>query len=261
VNSEQEVVGLIPAGGQASRIAPLPCSKEVYPVGFRTVDDGRGSRPKVVAHYLLEKMRFAGISKAYIVLRPGKWDIPAYFGDGSMLEMQLAYLILGAPFGVPFTLDQAHSFVRNATVAFGFPDILFESENPFGTLLERQSRSGADITLGLCPATHSLSREDRVEVNDAGEVQDIVLNPPESTLAHSWMIAVWKPTFTHFLHQFVQSRLNSAFQAELSAGYAIQAGMQAGLRAEGVLVSDAPYVDVGTPDGLNRALRHGLSMH
>jgi hypothetical protein len=59
----------------------------------------------------------------------------------------------------------------------------------------------------------------------------------------------------------VQSRLSSASQAELSAGYAIQVGMQAGLRTEGVLVSDAPYVDVGTPDGLNRALRQGLSTH
>jgi len=259
VVSEREVIGLIPAGGQASRIAPLPCSKEVYPVGFRTVEDGRSSRPKVVAHYLLEKMKSAGISKAYIVLRPGKWDIPAYFGDGSMLEMQLAYLMLGVPFGVPFTLDQAHSFVQNAIVAFGFPDILFESQNPFGALLERQSESGADITLGLCPATHSLSREDRVEVNDEGEVQSIVLNPAESNLPRSWMIAVWKPSFTDFLHRFVQSQKNSASHAELSAGHAIQAGMQAGLRVEGVMISQAPYLDVGTPDGLSRALTQGIS--
>jgi glucose-1-phosphate thymidylyltransferase len=47
---EREVVGLIPAGGHAKRIAPLPCSKELYPVGFRAVDDGRSLRPKVVCH-------------------------------------------------------------------------------------------------------------------------------------------------------------------------------------------------------------------
>ena len=69
--------------------------------------------------------------QAYIVLRPGKWDIPAYFGDGSILNMHLAYLMLGVPFGVPFTLDQAYPFVRYATVAFGFPDILFEPEDGF----------------------------------------------------------------------------------------------------------------------------------
>ena len=113
--------GTIPASGQATRIAPLPCSKELFPIGFRTAQDGRALGPKVVAHYLLEKMRFAGVSKSYIVLRPGKWDIPAYFGDGSALKLHLAYLMMGVPFGVPFTLDQAYPFVRNATVAFGFP--------------------------------------------------------------------------------------------------------------------------------------------
>ena len=102
--SHEEVVGLIPAGGKAARIAPLPCSKELYPIGLRPADDGHGSRPKVVSHYLLEKMRFAGITKAYIVLRPGKWDIPAYFGDGALLNIDLAYLMLGAPFGV-YSLD------------------------------------------------------------------------------------------------------------------------------------------------------------
>jgi glucose-1-phosphate thymidylyltransferase len=252
--SKPDVVGLIPAGGHASRISPSPCSKEIYPVGFRMAEDGRNSRPKVVAHYLLEKMKSGGISHAYIVLRPGKWDIPAYFGDGSMLGMHLAYLILGAPFGVPFTLDQAHSFVQNRTVAFGFPDILFESPNAFGALLERQARSGADITLGLCRATHPLSREDRVELNDNGEVRNIILHPVESNLIRSWAIAVWKPSFTEFLHRYVTSQTNAESQPELSAGHAIQASLQDGLRVEGVIISESPYVDVGTPAGLSKVL-------
>ncbi len=60
-----DVIGLLPAGGTSSRIAPLPCSKELYPIGFRLSDKERTSRPKVVCHYLLEKMQFAGITKAY----------------------------------------------------------------------------------------------------------------------------------------------------------------------------------------------------
>src|SRR5262245_38282108 len=156
--SGAELIGLLPAGGQAVRISPLPCSKELFPIGFRSVEEGKSRRPKAVAQYLLEKMRYAGFSKAYIVLRPGKWDIPAYFGDGSMLDMQLGYLMLGLPHGVPFTLDQAYPFVRHATVAFGFPDILFDSDDGFVRLLERQSASGSDITLGLFSATHAQSK-------------------------------------------------------------------------------------------------------
>src|SRR5919198_802835 len=89
-----EVLGLIPAAGQATRIAPLPCSKEIYPIGLSLLDEGRGSRPKVACHYLLEKMRAAGIAKSYIVLREGKWDIPTYLLDGWMFQMHLAYLMI-----------------------------------------------------------------------------------------------------------------------------------------------------------------------
>ena len=65
----REVIGLIPAAGRASRISPLPCSKELYPVGFRTVDNDKNHRPKVISHYLLEQMRVANVKKAYIIIR------------------------------------------------------------------------------------------------------------------------------------------------------------------------------------------------
>ena len=74
--SFREVIGLLPAGGEAKRIAPLPCSKELFPIGFRPVGEQGELRPKVACHYLLEKMSLAGIGKVYIILRKGKWDIP-----------------------------------------------------------------------------------------------------------------------------------------------------------------------------------------
>ena len=165
----REVVGLVPAGGQATRIAPLPCSKELYPVGFRSGEEGRGVQTKVVSHYLLEKMRFAGIAKAYIVLRAGKWDIPGYFGDGLLLNMHLAYLIMRSPLGVPYTLDQAYPFVKDAIVAMGFPDILFRPDDIFVQLLSRQQTADADVLLGLFP-TDSPESEEMVDMDDKGRV-------------------------------------------------------------------------------------------
>ena len=78
-----KIVGIVPAAGQAARISPLPCSKELYPIALRR--DESGARPKVVSHYVFERMRLAGIRKAYLILRQGKWDIPAYFNDGTAL--------------------------------------------------------------------------------------------------------------------------------------------------------------------------------
>src|SRR5262245_49708296 len=252
----REVVGLIPAGGQATRIAPLPCSKELFPIGFRVGAEGRDARPKVVSHYLLEKMRFAGISKAYIVLRPGKWDIPTYFGDGSLLNMHLAYLMLGAPFGVPFTLDQAYPFVRHATVAFGFPDILFDSNDGFSRLLARQSETLPDIILGLFPANHP-RKEDTVDFDSNGNVRDIILRPSGSSLRYTWGIAVWSPDFTEFLHSYVSDKKTNAGQdAELSAGHAIKAAIHAGLRVAALVLNEEPYLDIGTPDDLLLAVKN-----
>ncbi len=117
----KEVIGLLPAGGTASRIAPLPCSKELYPIGFNnTSGEDTNLRPKAICLYLLEKMRLAGIIKVFIVLRKGKWDILAYLGDGAMLNMNFAYLIMGLPFGVPYTIDQAYPFVKECDNSFWF---------------------------------------------------------------------------------------------------------------------------------------------
>lgn len=152
-NQEREAIGLLPAGGQATRISPLPGSKELYPIGFRYQEDG-GLRPKVVSHYLLEKMRLAEIRKAYFVMRPGKWDIPTYYGDGSLLDMHLGYLTVHLPFGVPYTLDQAYPFVKDAIVALGFPDILFQPDDTFKRLLARLNTSSADVVINLLPFEH-----------------------------------------------------------------------------------------------------------
>src|SRR4051812_42776304 len=114
-----EIIGLVPAAGQATRISPLPCSKELYPIALRRSKSG--ASPKVVSQYVFEHMRRAEIRKAYVIIREGKWDIPAYFNDGmTLLDMHLAYLMMRQPFGTPFSLDQAYPFVREAIVALSF---------------------------------------------------------------------------------------------------------------------------------------------
>jgi glucose-1-phosphate thymidylyltransferase len=250
-----DIIGLIPAGGQATRIAPLPCSKEVYPIGFRPADDGRGVRPKVVCHYLLEKMRVAGITKAYVILRGGKWDIPAYLRDGALVDMHLAYLMLGVPFGVPYTLDQAYPFVQDALVALGFPDVLFQPDDAFVQLLARQAAGGADVVLGLFPADRP-EKVDMVNLDDAGRVRQIVIKPRQTRLCYSWTIAVWTPAFTRFMHEYLAVAQGSAAgRPELFVGDVVQAAIHDGLRVEAVQVSGEPFVDIGTPEDLVRAVR------
>jgi len=256
---EQEVIGLIPAAGLASRLAPLPCSKELFPIGFGTSSKDHNLIPKVACHYLLERMRLARITKAYIVIRQGKWDIPAYFGDGSILDMHLAYLMMGLPFGVPYTLNQAYPFVQDAIVAFGFPDIIFESYDAFSQLLSYQAGKKIDVVLGLFPADRP-QKVDMVDVRDNGQIQRLVIKPQETKLLYSWAIAVWTPAFTNFMHEYLAScKEKAAQQPELFVGDVFNTAIQEGLKVEGVLISDKPYLDIGTGDDLLKAVRRCMA--
>ncbi|MBN1241023.1 MAG: dTDP-glucose pyrophosphorylase, partial [Gammaproteobacteria bacterium] len=196
--SDSEVIGVIPAAGRAARISPLPCSKEIYPVGLRRTPDG-ALRPKAACHYLLERMREAGIAKAYIVLRDGKWDIPAYLEDGAAVGMQLAYLIADSVVGTPYTVDRARAFVADANVAFGFPDMLLGSEDIFVRLLARQRESEADLILGSFPAEPGLAA-DLLDVDADGRVRRLSVGPPDARLQRTWGVAAWRPAFTEYLH-------------------------------------------------------------
>jgi glucose-1-phosphate thymidylyltransferase len=258
----QQIIGLLPAGGQATRISPLPLSKELYPVGlenncYKNNLSENSLRPKVVSHYLLEKMKMAGIETAYFILRSGKWDIPAYFGDGSMVKMNLGYLIMGLPYGVPFTLNQAYPFVKDAIVALGFPDILFQPVDAFRRIIERQARTGADVVLGLFPTEYP-QKAGMVDFDDRGRVQRIIEKPPQSNLRYMWAIAVWAPAFTEFLNTFVSELKQSndlLKQPELPIGNVIQAAIQQGMHVDCEVFEDGSYLDIGTPSDLMVAVQ------
>lgn len=248
---QPDVIGLLPAGGQATRLSPLPLSKELFPIGFQTIAPIDTPKPKVVGHYLLEKMRLAGVTKAFFILRPGKWDIPAYFGDGAMLDMRLGYLTVHVSDGVPYTLDQAYPFVKHARIALGFPDILFQPEEAFIQVIQHQTDSQADVVLGLFP-THQYWKAGMVDFDETGRVYKIIEKPQQTHLKFMWAIAVWTPHFTEFMHHYLKTYRP---ERELPIGDVIQAGIDAGLHVEAVAFADGSYLDIGTPDDLMRAIR------
>lgn len=259
---------MLPAGGQAIRIAPLPCSKELYPVSFQRNDKDGSWRPKAVCINLLEKMRSAGIIKVYIILRDGKWDVPAYLGNGKILNMDFAYLIMRLPFGAPYTLDQAYPFVKDSLIAFGFPDILFKAQDAFVKLLERQKDTDADVVLGVFPVEES-QKWDMVNICGDGRIKQILIKPIRSNLRYAWIIAVWTPVFTRFMHEYLSVfqetelhdnvRNNISKQRELFMGDVIQKAINNNLRVEGVIFPDSSCLDIGTPEDLVKAVRDETS--
>ena len=251
-----DVVGLIPCAGLATRIAPLPCSKELFPIGFHRKADG-SVRPKLVSHYLLEKMHEGGVRRAFLILRSGKWDIPQYYGNGKAVGMDLGYLMMGKSYGPPYTLDQAYLFVKGARVAFGFPDILFRPNDAYKRALERLSSTRADIVLGLYPA-HKRWTWHAVATNSTGRVQKVFMNRSQTKSKLGWVFAVWTSRFTEFMHEYLALPRTAAEQpgtglpTELTVGEVIQAAISKGLRTQGVMFPRRTYVDIGTPEELQR---------
>ena len=262
---EREVIGLVPAAGRAHRLGALPCSKEIFPLGFDQDADGT-SRPRPVCGHLLESLARAKVDRALILLRKGKWDIPALLGDGSELGLPLAYLALEPTASVPETLDRAYPFVSRATVALGFPDIIVEPADAYRPLLRRLRRGDASVVLGLFPTDQSW-KADMVEIDASDRVRRIVIKQAETSLRFTWSIAVWGPEFSRYLHGCVaeegvagdcvagdrgaggQPRAG----AELYIGDVIQSAIDDGLTVVGERFEDGSFLDVGTPEDLRRA--------
>jgi glucose-1-phosphate thymidylyltransferase len=258
----QDIVGLLPSAGRANRISPIPCSKEIFPIGFGRLESDNNFRPKVVSHYLLEKMRRAGVNRAYIILRSGKWDIPAYFGNGDMVGIRLGYLAIDATRGVPYTLDQAYPFVNKYRIAMGFPDILIQPEDAFVHLYNRQIESEADIVLGLFPASQS-HKVDMVALDKDQRILGIQIKPSKTHLVYTWLIALWTPRFTHFMHRHILSYdgiskgsvvSGVSENDELFMGDVVQAAIDEGLAVDNVIFPNGTYIDIGTQEDLMAAL-------
>lgn len=248
--STLSLVGLIPAAGRAERLGPLPCSKELLPVGFR--ETPRGPAPKVAGHYLLERFRAAGVRRVFMVLHESKQDVPRYFGTGEIADVALAYLSIPGSRSVPETLDRAFPFVEDSIVALGFPDVIFQPADAYVPLLKRQAATAADLVLGLFPTTRHRTT-DMVELGEDGRVVRMEVRPESTTLRYNWLIAVWSPVFTRFLHKAVRSAPGEG--PELQIGAVVRSAVAAGLRVEGVEIPSGSYRDIGTPGELAAAVR------
>jgi glucose-1-phosphate thymidylyltransferase len=248
MNNRKKIVGLIPAAGFASRIAPhLTCSKEVHPV---SLGDGK---TRVASSFLIESLQEAEANKSYIILRKGKWDIPEYLLDGRAAGIPLAYIVSESTRGVPYTLDKAYPFIDDSIILLGFPDIIFEPLDAFTQLLNQQQVTGADLVLGLFK-TDKPEKADMVVFDRNGRLKDIIIKPKESQQIYTWIIAVWTPVFTQFMHDYLNdenSTLNHTHN-ELHIGDVVRAAIQAEMKTSYVQFDSGSFLDIGTPAELKK---------
>jgi len=161
-------VGIIPAAGYATRLQPISCSKEVYPIHGRPVMD-----------YLVERMRVAGCSELRVVTRPEKADVIEH----------------AARLGATVILDRpptlARSFLRGLDgldeddiALLGFPDSIWQPQDGFARLVAAVE-GGHELVLGLF-RTSEPERSDVVTFLPSGRVTDIQIKPAQPSSHWIW---------------------------------------------------------------------------
>jgi glucose-1-phosphate thymidylyltransferase len=256
-----EIIGLIPAGGQATRLGKIPCSKEVFPLVKSKLNNEDESEINVISEHLIKSYRIAGINNIYYILRQGKWDIPAYFGDGKNFGVNISYLIMDLPHGTPFTLNQAYPFTNDKYIALGYPDIIFKPIEAFIKIKEKISETKADIVLGLFQIDN-YAKWDMIEFHGKEKIKNIAIKQDRPDLKYGWTIALWNPKFWKFMHEYIQNIIDSnsngkviikgQLSRELYPGDIFMEAIRSGLNVEAVIFEEGNSIDIGTPEDLGK---------
>ncbi len=252
--NRKRIVGLIPAAGKGSRLAPFPAPKELFPIGYQDYDTGGRieKRPKVISQYLIENMLLAGMSEMFIIVGDSKHDILRYYGDGSRFGTKVAYLYQERLTGMPGALNLAQPWLKDADVVFGMPDTIIEPKDAFQRLYAFHSNVSADLTLGLFQ-TNNPNKFGMVEFDADQTVISTVDKPSKTDLDHMWGCACWSQPFSELLNQFVKEHPYK--EREIVLGDVFNAALDCKMKVKAMPFADGQYIDIGTSDELDQALK------
>jgi glucose-1-phosphate thymidylyltransferase len=221
------VIGVIPAAGRALRLQPLPLSKELLVVCGRPVID-----------VLLDRLVTAPCDEIRVVTRREKHDVAAHAG------VRGAEVVYAQPESVADSLLAGLVRVRDEDVVLiGFPDTIWGPVDGFRQLLDARSEHPDDVALGLFAAEEP-ERSDVVEVV-GDRVTSIAVKPAFTRSTLLWGCAAVR---AGVLRGVAGWREPGAYFDTLA-----RAGRVLGVRL------DDPFIDIGTPQALERVLAGSLS--
>ena len=239
------IVAVIPAAGFARRLGLERGSKEVLTIGVKT--DGSS---QLICDSLLNACSMAGASVAWWVIREEKADIVEALSARCYRGLRNRFVTTDPTRSTPHTLDRAFDRLEKSTVLCGFPDILFEPESAFTSMLTELEQRQADVVLGLFDSDRP-EKMDVVVTDDQNQVTAIRIKQPDCGNRRAWILAAWKPTFTRFLHKFLTDHPGDG-EEELYLGHVFLAALKSQLRVVAVEIPGARCFDIGTPDDLER---------
>lgn len=233
--------GIVPAAGRGSRIQPLAFSKELLPVGSRTLDARQ--RPCAVSEYLLERLVRGGADKICFVISPGKSDIIEYYG-ARFESSALVYVVQPEPAGLCDAIFRAGPLIaEHEVVTIGLPDTVWFPADALKTLPE-------DVLSFLLFPVEDPQFFDAVLTDSEQRVEEIRVKQPQPGSHWIWGAIKMPGTIFHALHRLWLERE----RGDEYLGTLVNAWLRGGGQALGIRAGTS-YVDVGTVHGYRMAMR------
>ena len=240
------MIGIIPAAGAGQRIQPLGCSKELLPVGSRTVDGI--DRPKAVAEYLVERMIAAGAEQICMVISAEKTDLIRYFAERTYAA-EIFYVVQHKPQGLCDALFRAEAFARDhEVVLIGLPDTIWFPENGYRQALAKMARADAGVSLLLFSVSNPQAF-DAVISDETGCVREVEVKRSDAHSHWVWGAVTTTGRAFHDLKLLWESR----HREDEYLGYLLNAYIAAGNVVQSASAGEV-YMDVGTLEGYHQAL-------
>lgn len=221
--AEAHLAGVIPAAGRATRLQPLGCSKEVFPIAGRPAMD-----------HLIARMRAAGCADLRVVTCPEKHDVVA------RAEHHRATVILARPRSISESLAAGmRGLPADAVVLIGFPDTIWDPPDGFARLLAALEPP-YDVVLGVF-AWDEPQRSDVVLLSGQGVVTGLAVKDPDPPGNLIWGCAA------------ARAEALRGIEREHDPGHFF-AALCRERPVRGVYLSDS-YIDIGTKEALDAAER------
>lgn len=245
------LIGIIPAAGEGSRLFPYNGGKELLPVGTQHViiNGKKEERPKIVSQYAIEAMAEAGVKHIIIVTRPTKHSLMNLHLDGSQYGVHISYIVQH-PVSMAHSIDLAYDWVKSSTVVMAMPDTIISPDNCIDQLITRHNESGAELSLGLFPAEKPY-KSGMIKTDNEDSIIYHEDKPARTDAALMWGVAAWEPSFTQLLHEHIRQAPPTS--KEMALGDVFDVMMAQGKSCKAYPIMKGKYYDIGTYDDYKRA--------
>lgn len=227
--SARPIDAIVMAGGKGTRLAPyttvLP--KPLMPLGDAPV-----------LEYLLRKLRRHGVRRVCLAVNHLRHLIQAFFGDGSLLDLEITYAVEDIPLGTCGPVAQVLDQMAGQFLLLN-GDLVTDLD--VSAMLDCHNRCDAVATVAV--KRHTMQLEyGALEIDNAGQVMRIREKPRTDYLINMGIYVLARDQIRRHLHSGEPLDMPQLLQALMEAGQSVRA-----------YEADCEWLDIGRPDEYARA--------